>query len=214
VERGRHPVSHFDYVEIGAGDFDTILQRADRLNLRGITVEPVRYYLDRLPNVEGCRKVRAAVGKASGEAIIHFVDPRVMADCEQLPDWLRGCSRIGEPHPLALEQLAAVGLDAKAIVREPVRRLSFAKLAAEEGIDSVELLKVDAEGMDMEIVESWLHAATRRPGLLARVVIAETNSFNRKRDLRFLRLRSKMESLGYLTCLGDGQNVIWRKSGR
>ena len=42
---------HFDFIEIGTSDFDTLIEDASE-STRGISIEPIKYYLDRLPNKE------------------------------------------------------------------------------------------------------------------------------------------------------------------
>ena len=40
---------YFDFVEIGTSDFDTLIAAADQ-NTIGLSIEPIREYLDRLPS--------------------------------------------------------------------------------------------------------------------------------------------------------------------
>ena len=44
-----------DFIEIGTSDFDTIIQLADD-NTVGFYIEPINFYLDRLPNKPNCQK--------------------------------------------------------------------------------------------------------------------------------------------------------------
>ena len=47
---------HFNFVEIGTSDFDTEIQKAGDSDV-GLSVEPLKKYLDRLPNKPNCVKV-------------------------------------------------------------------------------------------------------------------------------------------------------------
>ena len=51
----RNSLFSYDFIEIGTCDFDTELQRSDGTR-RGISVEPVKGYLDALPNIQGVMK--------------------------------------------------------------------------------------------------------------------------------------------------------------
>ncbi len=50
----------YDFVEIGTSDFDTLIQTATDTT-RGLSIEPVRHYLDRLPSPAGVKKIWAGV---------------------------------------------------------------------------------------------------------------------------------------------------------
>lgn len=44
-----------DFIEIGTSDFDTIIQ--SNTYKHGLSIEPIKYYIDRLPNKEGVKKL-------------------------------------------------------------------------------------------------------------------------------------------------------------
>ena len=92
----------YDFIEIGTSDFDTLIE--SRNNQKGISIEPLKYYLDRLPNNPDVIKVNAALSLIKGVAEIFWVDP---SDIENygLPLWLKGCNSIYKPHPSTLKEL-------------------------------------------------------------------------------------------------------------
>ena len=45
----RFGFKHLNYLEIGTSDFRTEVEKSDAV---GMSVEPIKYYLDRLPNKE------------------------------------------------------------------------------------------------------------------------------------------------------------------
>ncbi len=51
---------HYDFVEIGTCDFDTEIEKANN-NTIGLSVEPVPFYFNNLPDRKKCKKVNAAV---------------------------------------------------------------------------------------------------------------------------------------------------------
>ena len=55
----------FDFVEIGTSDFDTNLDKRKK-GQKILLVEPVKYYLDKLPNGEGIFKNNCAISDKSG----------------------------------------------------------------------------------------------------------------------------------------------------
>ena len=44
-----------DFLEIGTADFDTEIEKADN-NTRGFSIEPLKIYLDKLPEKSLCKK--------------------------------------------------------------------------------------------------------------------------------------------------------------
>ena len=51
---------HYDFIEIGTSDFHTLIESATDKTI-GLSIEPIKTYLDRLPNKENVFKVQAAV---------------------------------------------------------------------------------------------------------------------------------------------------------
>lgn len=64
----------YDFIEIGTSDFDTLIQSCPHKD-RGLCVEPLSFYLDRLPNKPNVRKVHAAISDKDGEIEIFFLPP-------------------------------------------------------------------------------------------------------------------------------------------
>jgi hypothetical protein len=100
----RVPTIAYDFVEIGTADFETLIELADDSKV-GLSVEPLRFYLDRLPDRKKVTKVNLAVSDCDGVMSITHIDA---ADIPKhgLPDWLRGCNFSG-PHHKSLE--SAIG---------------------------------------------------------------------------------------------------------
>lgn len=64
---------YYDFIEIGSADFETLLEQATD-DVKGITVEPLREYLDKLPNKENVIKVQAAISDKDGVDLIYYID--------------------------------------------------------------------------------------------------------------------------------------------
>ena len=39
---------NYNFIEIGTADFDTVIEHATD-NIVGLTIEPIKYYIDKLP---------------------------------------------------------------------------------------------------------------------------------------------------------------------
>lgn len=198
----------FDFIEIGTADFDTLIQRADDKDV-GLSIDPVATYLDKLPTPANCRKLNVGVSDRDGEASVFFVEPAAIV-AHGLPDWIRGCSAIGAPHPTVLRCLTSRNLDL-ALIRElkvPVRRL--ASIIAEEDIDGIYMLKVDAEGHDETIITD--HFRNCHPGLYPHELLFETNTL--ADSTRIHRLIARLLLTGYeivnSSTIGEGSNTHLR----
>lgn len=136
----------FDFIEIGTSDFDTLAEQPS--NLRGISVEPIPYYLDRLPVRENLTKVCAAIAPCEHpkSSTIFWVHPDDI-EREKFPYWMRGCNRIGELHfqHLKPEVLKFVRYDR-------IQILSLKHLCQDHQVSGIGFLKIDTEGMDWEIL--------------------------------------------------------------
>lgn len=171
-----YPRQHAHYVEIGTADFDTLVQRhVWRPEIVGMSVEPIKAYLDRLPGHGGSNKtlLHAAVGEYDGFTDVYLVRPELVGGpylgaqslCRPeaarearlpggqcLPGWVRGTSSLGRwpegvRQRLSEEQMRA----AVAVTRVPL--LKYSTLLTVYGIGSVDIVKIDAEGLDHVILK-------------------------------------------------------------
>jgi len=152
---------HCDFVEIGTSDFDTLIEMATPETV-GISVEPIRYYLERLPNPPGVTKVCAAISAACGYAEVWWLPPDRIEELGFMPDY-RGCNSFGKPHPTVLADLRRRGLDEEEFVVSEVPVLTFVDLVRICEIGSIKFLKIDTEGHDCTIIHSLLDAAAVLP---------------------------------------------------
>lgn len=143
----------YDFIEIGTSDFDTLIQ--DSCGKIGLTIEPLSFYLNNLPNNPTVIKVNCAITDYDGEIEIFYISP-VDIDKYQLPNWLKGCNSISKPHPSALAELS--NRDLQSLMQShKCECLSWKTLVNRYNIESVELLKIDTEGHDCEIINSILN---------------------------------------------------------
>lgn len=84
---------HFDYIEIGTSDFDTLLQSSGD-NETGLSVDAVQLYLNRLPNRTNHFKANMGVALRPSVQLVYYLKPDDIKS-HNLPDWLRGCNSVG-----------------------------------------------------------------------------------------------------------------------
>jgi FkbM family methyltransferase len=150
----------YDFVEIGTSDYATLAGKATE-NTVGISVEPLKVYLDRLPNNKYVKKVCAAIVteeryKISNSCKIFYIDEKNITDNRYY--WLRGCNSIDAPHPIhtKFEELMGApqpfSTDQHIIESVEVPCITFSMLARTYKIEKISLLKIDIEGGDCPLV--------------------------------------------------------------
>jgi hypothetical protein len=95
---------HYDFIEIGTSDFNTLIQKATDSTV-GLSVEPLADYLNRLPSKKRVTKVNVAVSDRSGHLDIFYV-PDAVRKQYALPSWMKGTNKVGAPHPTVVRYLA------------------------------------------------------------------------------------------------------------
>ncbi|CAJ1348485.1 unnamed protein product [Effrenium voratum] len=182
--------THFNYLEIGTSDFDTLLSRhVWREEVRGISVEPVRAYFERLPSAGGKLLLNLAVSDHDGYDTIYLVPPELVAgymgseslcDEEQvkklglsgcLPGWIRGTSSLRPPE--GVRQLLGEELK-RILAKVQVPSITYRSLVTIYGVGSLDILKLDTEGFDHQILQQVL-ALGRSQGLWPGQVQFEKN---------------------------------------
>jgi hypothetical protein len=139
----------YDFIEIGTCCFDTLVQECD-INAVGLSVEPIKYYLDKLPEKPNVKKVNCAISFDNTESDIdvYFIPESVLIS-NNLPIGLSGCNRIGEFHPhhisKKLTHLVSV---------EKVKQKTLLNFLKEYNVRKVKHLKLDTEGGDCFILNS------------------------------------------------------------
>lgn len=168
-----------DYVEIGTSDFDTEIQKKD--NRIGLSVDAVKYYIDKLPNKAGCIKINNGISNFIGEITINFVSVKNIIKYK-LPYWVRGCNSVNHYHPTVTNLLLDKGIQIKDVATSykiPCKTLLF--LLKEYDIQGFYLLKVDTEGHDSIILEHFLKN-NQSNNLLPHKIIFESNVLTNKKD--------------------------------
>lgn len=142
----------YDFIEIGTSDFDTLLQEStDEL---GLSIEPLKIYLDNLPNKDNVIKVNCAISDKDGIVDVYWIDPKDI-EIYNLPGWLKGCNSIIEPHPSTVKELKDRNLE-HIYKKTECKCLTWNSIVDIYDIKYVEYLKIDTEGHDCFIINNIL----------------------------------------------------------
>ena len=171
----------FDFIEIGTSDFDTLLETSN--NKIGMSIEPLKFYLDSLPNNDKVIKVNCAISDTDFETDIFWISPDDIKKYD-LPNWLRGCNSIINPHPSAIIELEKRNL-LEVYKKSKCKCITWITLVNTYDITSVNLLKIDTEGHDCKIIKNILYSNTILPDeiLFEYNVLTNENEFKNTMDL-------------------------------
>ena len=144
----------YSYVDIGTCDFDTAADVA-KPEEQVLLVEPIQYYLDRIPDRSNLRKVNLAVSDKPGNLPVYFV-PDVTINTLLLPAWIRGCNSVGIRHPTVDAVLLGMGLPLGLVNNSLVEVVTFKELCSRYNVTEIDKLKIDTEGHEEFILPSVL----------------------------------------------------------
>ena len=156
-----------DFVFVVVGAFDGVqndpISRFIRdRDCRGILIEPQPSAFERLRgNFAGFPRIEllnAAIDETSGKRVLYSVPAGA-----GLPSWIEQIASFSLDH-LKKHETQAPGLSAQ-IVEQPIRTVSFGDLLDELRLDHIDVLQIDAEGMDGEMLR-WFPFERMRPGVL------------------------------------------------
>ena len=138
----------FDFIEIGSSDFDHEMGK-------GIFIEPVKFYFDKIVLREGCKKYNCAISESTGSCNVYYLEEEDIIK-HKLPWWLRGCSSINTYHPQSKKIVEEKGLDWHALVKSHhVEKYSLYDFLIRENI-TTKFFKIDTEGHDCIIIDKFL----------------------------------------------------------
>ena len=148
------PCQDFDFIEIGTSDFS---YETDPV-LKGIYIEPVPEYIQRLPDHPNKIKLQAAVthNKTGSTCEVYHV-PSFMIIENQLPNWMRGCNSINAYHPQH-ENIKHL------VEKQTVPLLNISEVFERQHVRKLKTLKIDTEGHDCVILRGLHEYLTTKPG--------------------------------------------------
>jgi FkbM family methyltransferase len=144
-----------DFLEIGTSDFHTEIQKANPETV-GISIEPVKYYLDKLPNKKNCRKYNLAISDKNGESKVYYMSEANIKKYK-FPSWVKGCNTINSYHPTVIKQINKKSLNIEDLIDSYfVKVMTLYSFLDKENIGGIFYLKIDTEGHDIIILNKFL----------------------------------------------------------
>jgi glycosyltransferase involved in cell wall biosynthesis/SAM-dependent methyltransferase len=196
------PPPVLDFIEIGAGDFCTEIEKSVGTQLRGITVEPIKDYFEALPNTVRVKKVRAAISNFSGSIdIFSLRNPEKYG----MPDWVRGCNSVGSHHPQVMKLVRNANLNEQEVFTvEHVPVMTFTELV--KGYNSCKYLKIDTEGHDYIVLGSYLDCVDAGKFELVPRILFEANELTTLENIETILTR--LATYGYTVESRDQYDII------
>lgn len=190
----------YDFIEIGTSNFDTLIQSCDN-NTRGISVDAIKYYIDKLPEKTNVKKINIAISNIESSADVYYI-PEKTIEKYNLQRWLKGCNCINKYHPLHIK------LDLTHLCEiEKIKVIPCYKLFYENSVRKVKYLKIDTEGHDTIILKSLFYYLKYLPIIFyPNKILFESNSNSKVEDVdKIIELYSslgyKLQSRGHDTML-------------
>lgn len=156
----------YDFIEIGTSNFDTLIEKSND-NTIGISIEPMKKYLEQLPNPKNVKKINCAISFDGSETPIDFyyIDLETITRLK-LKKFLRGCNTIGDYHPMHIQHNLQ-----EHVTIEKVNQRSLGSIFNGYNVTDIDYLKIDTEGGDCKIMKQ-LYQTEVRP----KKIKFETNS--------------------------------------
>lgn len=210
----------YNFIEIGTCIFDTLIEKAT--DEYGLSVEPIKEYLDRLPNKPNVTKINGAIvsDEDSAGLDVYFVEEGDI-DRYNLGIWMKGCNSVGKPHDFHTgyfpcpwtwhhhpnrSTLPTRNLLAEGIVKtRKVSCYTYKNLMETYNIGNLKELKIDTEGYDCKILNSVLEYYKNKPDMLPEKISFESNAHSNMADVEMMKLRLK--TLNYNLSTKEEGNV-------
>jgi hypothetical protein len=184
----------FEFVDIGTCDFNTSADEVFKNDsAKVLLVEPLKFYLDRLPVHDNILKTNVAIGNQRGVATVFYLEEQTIVEYN-LPDWLKGCSTVGRPHWLAVDNLNQKGLSHDLIKQQQINIVTFKDLCEVFDIQSIGKLTIDTEGHDHLILPDVYEKVIS--GFDIKTIIFEYQPYM-ENTAQLDDLSLKFEALGY-----------------
>ena len=208
-------MTDYDFVEIGTADFESLAQQYP--DAKGMSVEPIKMYLDRLPDRPNITKVNAALVtqasyEMSPEISVFYIKEDVIRQYS-LGEWMKGCNSVGKPHDfhtgyyhdagvwhdapdrsiLKTRNLLFEGIVTTALVPS----ITWKILMLVHNIEHIDVLKTDTEGMDAVLLKDVLNFYWQfhRMGDLPKIIHFEDNAHTNKNEM--ISTKEMLVQFGY-----------------
>ncbi|MCZ6675180.1 MAG: FkbM family methyltransferase [Verrucomicrobia bacterium] len=187
---------HFLFISVGAFDGlsnDPISRFVQNHRCHGILLEPQVSAFEQLCGsyaaFSNFKLLNMAIDEVSGSRDIFYI-PRGI---DGLPDWTEQLASFSVDHVLKHEEIVE-GLSAH-IQSQTVETISFGDLLKTFKISKIDVLQIDAEGMDAQLLE-WFPFEQVKPSILHFETAHMTSADH-------LEVRDRLESYGYFVREAD-----------
>lgn len=206
----------YDFIEIGTSDFDTLIQACHE-DAIGISIEPLQFYLDNLPNKKNVVKINAAmsVDGSSNNVEVYYIHPKIILQ-NGLINHLRGCNKIGGYHPQHLSNPIVKNNLSTFVSIDTIKQITFDELYSTYSIHKVKCLKIDTEGFDCYILKQFLtFLKDKDSSYYPTIINFETNTLTPKELV--LETIQQFVEVGYVVkqfVYNDGSGsteLVWNK---
>lgn len=197
-------MNHLDFIEIGTANFDTIISGV-KLE-KGISIEPISYYLNSLPIKPNVLKMHCGISNKEELRTFYYIPEKIIQE-KKLPLWLRGCNSIDKIHPTAITECKNRNLDIEKIIEsETVNTFTLQKILTIFNIQVIDFLKIDTEGHDCIVLSTILDDLINKKILIKKIKF-ETNVLSSREEQKMI-----LDKLS--TCyeiVTEGSNTILNK---
>lgn len=172
---------NYDFIEIGTSDFDTLIETATDETV-GLSIEPIKQYLENLPDKKNVIKVNAAISidGTDNDINIYYIDP-LDIEKNNYHMFLRGCNRLGDYHPHQLNHPSIKDDLEKYVKIQSVKQITVSQLYEIYNIHRIKFLKIDTEGYDCAILQYWLeYLKTKDVSYYPNIIQFESNTLTNK----------------------------------
>lgn len=191
--------SFVDFIEIGTSDFDTEIQSNTGC---GLSIEPVQFYLDRLPNRHNVKKLNIGISDINGSAKVYYT-PTENIKKYNFPDWVRGCNCINEYHKTVVRLCKLHDLNVEDISDSyDVSIKTLFSVLVENNINGIYYLKIDTEGHDTVILKKFYEDVTHN-NYLPHKILFESNTLTNKKEVYDIILLYEKKGYDLIECDHD-----------
>ena len=189
-------VIDYDFIEIGTSNFDTLIQYADN-NIKGISVDAVKYYIDNLPDKSNCKKINIGISNINSSLDVYYIPEKIIEE-NNLPNWFKGCNCINNYHPLHIKHNVS-----HLCLIEKVKVITTYELFYQNNVRNVKYLKIDTEGHDVIILKTLFFYIKYLPiSFYPKEILFETNENTSSKEVDeiiqlYISIGYKLKSRGY-----------------
>lgn len=182
-----------DFLEIGTSNFNCEILKSNN-QTTGISIEPIDFYLESLPNYDNIIKINAAVSNQNGQIDVFYIEPDDIIKYN-LPNWIRGCNSIGRIHKTVEKLLIEKNININIVQKKKVQLIKFSDILIDYKIENIKFLKIDTEGHDTIIMKDYIDYCSSIGRCISDKIQFESNSLSDPNDV--LSVKNMLVDLGY-----------------